>query len=112
MTCVYWANLSHCTPIPTSITINGEAPAQYSCDQRTAYGATSAFAALLFISQTVLVTIVVVFRGDLIAEVVGTSGTGSGTTGGGRYVGIPRDEEDVQKTRGLYFPVHAQTADL
>eukprot|EP00981_Chlorochromonas_danica_P000040 scaffold26_cov159-Ochromonas_danica.AAC.3 len=76
MTAIYWGQLSHCKQVNRSI-------AQYSCSNPTAYGAVSAFASLLFIAQTALVAIIVIWRAYLIQEV-------------STYVGIPRDEESVQ----------------
>lgn len=73
MTAVYWGQMSHCTIIRSTV-------AQYSCSNPTAYGAVSAFASLLFIAQTALVAIIVLWRAELIQEVTS-------------YVGVSKEED-------------------
>jgi hypothetical protein len=63
MTSIYWGQLSHCLKLPYELQL-----AQYSCSNYSAYGVTSAFAALLFVSQTALVSSIVLWRAELIQE--------------------------------------------
>jgi hypothetical protein len=61
MTTIYWGQLSRCIPIVDNI-------AQYSCTNRTAYGAVSAFSALLFIFQSIITAALIYFHGSLVEE--------------------------------------------
>lgn len=75
MTGIYWGQLSHCIDFSAAY----DFMAQYDCGNTTAYGAVSAFAVLLFLAQAALVTVIVVWRSELIQEV-------------GRYVGVAKEE--------------------
>eukprot|EP01035_Chromulina_nebulosa_P018623 gene18623-24358_t len=62
MTAIYWGQLSKCEVIYDDI-------AQYTCVNRSAYGALCSFATFLFIIQVVLTTLLILWRGELISEV-------------------------------------------
>jgi hypothetical protein len=57
---IFWGELSFCEKSLKA--------AQYSCDNTVAYGAVSAFAVLLFLTQLVFTIGLVVFRGEFINE--------------------------------------------
>mmetsp|Transcript_12235 Transcript_12235/g.18524 ORF Transcript_12235/g.18524 Transcript_12235/m.18524 type:complete len:187 (+) Transcript_12235:86-646(+) len=61
MTAIYWGQLSNCEVVSEEID-------QYSCSQKAAYGAVSAFAAMLFIAQSVFFGAVIIWRGELIDD--------------------------------------------
>jgi len=65
MTCIYWGQLSHCTVY----TDDDIVLQQYSCDNKTAYGATSVFASFLFLLQACYSFAIYMWRGELISEV-------------------------------------------
>lgn len=65
MTAIYWGQLSHCK-VYTDDDVVLE---QYSCDNKSAYGATSTFATFLFLVQLGYSVGVVLWRGELISEV-------------------------------------------
>ena len=60
MTAVFWGQLSQCEAL-VGIT-------QYTCTNKVAYGAVSAFAVILFLLQGGFTAIVVLWRGELINE--------------------------------------------
>lgn len=62
MTAVYWGQLSHCEVSDIEV-------AQYSCDNPSAYGATSTFATFLFLIQLTFTVAIFNWRGELISEV-------------------------------------------
>lgn len=68
MTAVYWGQLSHCTKL------SHEAIDQYSCQNRTTYGAVSAFASILFVLKTVFLGFLIYWHEDLIDETEQTTG--------------------------------------
>lgn len=57
---IFWGELSRCDKSVKA--------AQYSCTNPTAYGAVSAFAALLFLSQLTFTVGLVLYRSDFINE--------------------------------------------
>jgi hypothetical protein len=63
-TFIYWAQLSQCQ----AITDDDVVLQQYSCDNKTAYGFTSAFACLLCVLQCYLALALFRWRGDLVNE--------------------------------------------
>lgn len=86
-TAIYWGQLSHCSKI------SGVAIDQYSCQNRTTYGAVCAFASILFILKTFFLCGVVYWHQCLIDETgvyedVLQGSTGRGDAGGGGRVGF------------------------
>ncbi len=81
-TAIYWGQLSHCQPL------GGIPIAQYSCSQKSAYGAVSAFAVLLFLTQLVFTSAVILWRAELIHE----HGTGYDEVNSAGSVHHPYDE--------------------
>ena len=61
MTAVYWGQLSKCEITKLSIS-------QYSCDNKVAYGAVSAFATLLFLIQTIFTGSLIGWNEDIIDD--------------------------------------------
>ena len=61
MTAVYWGQLSKCEITKLSIS-------QYSCDDKVAYGAVSAFATLLFLIQTIFTGSLIGWNEDIIDD--------------------------------------------
>ena len=61
MTAVYWGQLSKCEITKLSIS-------QYSCEDKVAYGAVSAFATLLFLIQTIFTGSLIGWNEDIIDE--------------------------------------------
>ncbi len=57
---IFWGELSNCDRTLKA--------AQYSCENTVAYGAVSAFAVLLFLTQLAFTIGLVVFRGEFIDE--------------------------------------------
>jgi hypothetical protein len=75
MTAIFWGQLRNCEAVSSSID-------QYSCTQKVAYGAVSAFAAMLFVVQSVFFGALVSWRGELIDEVGMYDDISSGYPGG------------------------------
>lgn len=71
MTAIFWAQLSHCKHISSSL-------AGYSCDNTTAYGAVSAFAVLLLLSQSVFTASLILWRDEFILEANAYEGISTG----------------------------------
>ncbi len=61
MTAIYWGQLSHCETITTNVS-------QYTCYNRSAYGAVSFFAVVLFLLQLGFTGGAIVWRGELIND--------------------------------------------
>jgi hypothetical protein len=64
MAAIYWGQLSRCETLSYSI-------AQYSCSNRSAYGAVSAFSVFLFLLESAFTVGVILWRGELINEAGG-----------------------------------------
>lgn len=62
MSAIFWGSLSHCETYKN--TLSGS----YSCSNRTAYGAFSAFAVLVFLCQVALVVAMYMWQHELIYE--------------------------------------------
>ena len=62
MTSIYWGQLSNCTRFD-AFDIRG-----YTCNNRGAYGAVSAFAVLIFLNQIVICLAVILWKNDLISD--------------------------------------------
>ena len=60
MTSIYWGQLSNCIQFGG---IRG-----YTCNNRSAYGAVSAFSVLIFLNQIVICVAVILWKNDLIAD--------------------------------------------
>ena len=58
---VYWGQLSHCTVGVVGLS-------QYTCTNPTAYGAVSVFSVLIFLMQSMLIYVIISWRGALINE--------------------------------------------
>lgn len=95
MTAVYWGQLSKCQILEESVL-------QYSCSQKTAYGAVSAFAVLLFLSQIVFGSAIIHWKGELVNE----SGSDDDTYSGSN------DQTYHEVSFTNYFPTSTQSADL
>ena len=111
MTAVYWGQLSHCTRMPY------EAIDQYSCHNRTTYGAVSVFATILLMIKSVFLGALVYWHDDLIDETDtgagrsydqvlqrSTSGGGEGDTGGGEVYGRNNQGSESNKYSGVLYP--------
>lgn len=61
MTAIYWGQLSHCNVISDNIS-------QYSCYNRTAYGAVCFFSVVLFLLQLGFTAGTMSWRGELMNE--------------------------------------------
>ncbi|RYG60345.1 hypothetical protein EON64_19375, partial [archaeon] len=64
MASVFWGQMAGCVHV--EVDFQHMHLSEYSCGNTTAYGAVSAFSALLFVSQLALVVCVVLWRGELI----------------------------------------------
>lgn len=64
MTAIYWGQLSRCESLTYSIS-------QYSCSNRSAYGAVSAFSVFLFLLNGAFTVGVILWRGELVQEASG-----------------------------------------
>jgi hypothetical protein len=64
MTAIYWGQLSKCT-----VSLNYFQG--YSCSNRTAYGAVSAFSVLIFLTQIAICGAIILWRNELIVDETG-----------------------------------------
>ncbi len=62
MTAVFWGQLSNCEPVAEEIE-------QYSCSQHAAYGAVSAFAAMLFVTQFVFMGALILWKSEIVEDI-------------------------------------------
>ena len=62
MTSIYWGQLSNCTDL------SGGDIRGYTCNNRSAYGAVSAFSVLIFLNQIVICVAVILWKNDLIGD--------------------------------------------
>jgi hypothetical protein len=63
MTAIYWGQLSKCT---VTLPFQG-----YSCSNRAAYGAVSAFSVLIFLTQVAICGAIIFWRNELIVDETG-----------------------------------------
>ena len=85
ITSVYWGQLSKCEKLTYSVS-------QYSCSNKTAYGAVCAFAVLLFLCQFAFSVICIMCKGELIDEVSSYDDISSAHNSSMPYENIPKGE--------------------
>ncbi len=85
ITSVYWGQLSKCEKLTYSVS-------QYSCSNKTAYGAVCAFAVLLFLCQFAFSVICIMCKGELIDEVSSYDDISSAHNTSMPYENIPKGE--------------------
>ncbi len=94
MTAVYWGQLSSCQLLSYTVS-------QYSCSNRSAYGAVCFFSVFLFLSQLAFTAGLIIWRDQFIDNAAGYDEIGGGSSTHNPY--------DVP---GPQYPSSAPSADL
>ena len=103
MTAIYWGELSKCD-------YSGSASRGYSCKNKGAYGAVSAFSVLIFLTQFAICGAIIFWRNELIVDEVGLYDELS--NGNSSQPHLPGGTYEQMKGSPLHVPNVQTSADL